>query len=681
MNYQNIPSKSIAEIIRVNTFTFFNALNLCLGTAVFLTGEYKNMLFLGVIVANTAIGITQEIRAKRAIDRLSLISAAKAQVYRNEKLTEIAVESIIAGDIIILGEGRQIPADCEILTGETEVNESLLTGESDPVSKKTGDSLLSGSFVICGEATAIVRKVGEDSFAYGIMKGAKYLKKPSSKILYSVDRIIKIIAFIIIPIGLVLFLKSLLFTEDNFNDAVNTSVAALIGMIPQGLILLTSITMAVSVLRLSRRNALARDIYCAETLARVNVLCLDKTGTLTTGEMTVEKILPQGQADLPDVENILSALMQALPDKNPTATAIRNYIKQNAISCTWNVEKIMPFSSARKYSGAVFTRRGTYILCASDKNIENKRTLELKHDGNTVALITLNDIIRPEAKKALAFFAEQGVKIKIISGDNPQTVKNIAIAAGLQNAENCIDCIDMSSVNNADLSEIAEKYTIFGRVSPRMKLEIIKTLKKTNCVGMIGDGVNDVLPLKEADFSAAMQSGSEAARNVSSLVLLDNNFACLPEAVAEGRRSINNLERSAALFLTKTVYALILALIFLFPDMPYPFIPIQLTLINGLFIGLPSLFLALEKNNSLIRGDFLRNVMSKAFPYGLFTAFSVGVLVIFTNTSATIVLGIASFVILCKICNPINKKRLFLIVSSALLFMLATYFLGDFLFL
>ncbi|MCL2077221.1 MAG: cation-translocating P-type ATPase [Oscillospiraceae bacterium] len=715
---QNIPSKSIAEIFRTNTLTFFNMLNLCLAAAVFLTGEYENMLFIGVIIANIAIGIIQEIRAKRVIDRLSLISAAKAAVLRDGKITEIPISLIVLDEVIILSEGMQIPADSEILTGEIEVNESLVTGESHPVGKKAGDSLLSGSFVICGEAAAIVRKIGEDSFAFSIMKGAKYLKKPVSETLRSIDKIIKSMTFVIVPVGIILFIKSLFFTGDDMADAINSSVAALIGMIPQGLILTTGIVMAISVIRLSSHNALARDMYCAETLARVDLLCLDKTGTITSGDMNIESLTPLYNSDLREIENALCTLMSVLPDKNPTASAIR---KTYSKSTDWQAEKTVPFSSSRKWSGASFKNKGSYILGAEEfilgnsvlsKQLisEGKRVLILAKshlgidDNNSlpqalkpVAVLSVSDVVRPEAKKTLNYFHRHGVKIKIISGDNPLTVKSAALSAGVKDAENYIDMSKISVNDNpsqdknytysVNIAEIAEKYTIFGRVTPQMKLELIKTLRQNHTVGMVGDGVNDVLPLKEADCSVAMQSGSEAARNVSSLVLLDNNFSSLPKAVAEGRRSINNLERGAALFLAKTVYSLLLAVIFLFLTVPYPFLPVQMTLISSLFIGLPAFILAFEKNRSLVRGGFLQNVLIKAVPYGLCAVIGIALLTLFagifdfsfeeTRTAATIVLGMVSFAILCGICRPINKQRLALIALCGVLFSLSVNIFDD----
>jgi cation-transporting ATPase E len=536
----------------------------------------------------------------------------------------------------------QIPADCELIpalrggSGELEVNESLITGESDEVFKKPGDTLLSGSFVISGQATAKVCRVGEDCYAFSLMKGAKYLKKPVSRILFSLNKILKALTLIILPVSVLLFRS----------DTINNTVAAVLGMLPQGLILLTGLVMTLSVIRLSRHNILAQDMYCAETLARVDVLCLDKTGTITTGEMSVEQIIVQNNADLAEVEDALCALMLTLPDKNPTARAIRAAYSKPT---DWEAISTTSFSSARKYSGAEFAGRGTYTLGAAKDAVDGKRTLMLAKNHAPIALIVLNDQIRPDVRATLNFFESQGVEIKVISGDNPETVRQAALAAGVKNAHNAID---MSSFNG-DITEIAQKCTIFGRVTPHMKSELIKALKKTSTVGMVGDGVNDILPLKEADCSVAMRSGSDAARNVSSLVLLGDDFSALPKAVAEGRRSINNLERSAVLFLTKTAYSLILAVIFVFLNAPYPFLPIQMTLINGLFIGVPSFLLALEKNCNVVQGSFLTNVLKHALPYGACAALAVVLL----PFSAAVNLSIASFAVLCRVCFLRRNKN------------------------
>lgn len=709
----NIPTKSVKQIIRTNLFTFFNLLNVCLAIMVFAVGSPKNALFMGVIFCNSMIGIIQELRAKRIIDRLSLISAPKARVIRAGEEKEIAVSDIVLDDIMRLSAGMQVCADSEVISGECEVNESLVTGESDPQPKIKGSGLLSGSFVICGEAYAKAVRVGADNFASRITGGAKYLKKPNSEMLRSLNKILKLITICIVPIALILFYKSISVTGEPLTDAVTSVVAAVIGMIPEGLILLVSMVLAVGGIRLSRHNTLVQDLYCIETLARVDVLCLDKTGTITEGRMRVEEIIPLSDStDISTIRKILAEIMNALPDDNPTANAIREMCSKDAV--TWNCLSMFPFSSAKKWSGVVFKERGSFIMGAAEfilKEIPSeinektavygeagKRIIMLAHseksfaDGKTpsdpvpLALIIISDLIRAEAKETLDFFAKQNVDIKIISGDNPLTVKSIAQSAGVRFAENYVD---MSLVADDDIKEAAVKYAVFGRVTPDQKLKLVKALKEYgHTVGMTGDGVNDVLALKEADCSIAMQSGSDAARNVSSLVLMDSNFASIPLVVAEGRRSINNIERSATLFLTKTVYAFLLALIFLFVEKPYPFLPIQMTLINALFIGIPSFLLALEPNASLVHGKFIVNVLKKAAPFGLSAVINLSLLTVtghILNISpdeirslATLILGFTSFSALCFICKPFNVKRVLMISALAGMFSLAFLAYGDF---
>ncbi|MGN0596035.1 MAG: cation-translocating P-type ATPase [Ruminiclostridium sp.] len=701
----NIPTKSIGQIIKSNTLTFFNMINLILAAMVAFVGSFKNMLFIGVIICNTAIGIFQEIRAKRVIDRLSLISAPKVCVIRDGVEKQIAVEEIALGDIMKLTAGGQICADCVIREGSCEVNESLITGESDPVLKNIGDNAMSGSFVVCGEVKAEVIHVGAENFASKITSGAKYIKKNNSEMLASINRIIKVISFCIIPIMLILFCKSMWIDCQTFESAVVTTVAAVIGMIPEGLILLASVVLAVSVIRLSGHNTLVQELYCIETLARVDVLCLDKTGTITEGTMQVQNITPltDDNCDEP-----LTALMNALNDGNPTFNAVKE--KWNGES-RWKCTKALPFSSAKKWSGAEFEGKGSYILGAAEfilgeafvkvsdtvqKLSEGgQRVLLLAHSENSfrdrdlpedivpLAFISISDKIRAEAPDTLKFFAEQGVDIKIISGDNPVTVANIAKKAGLKNADRYVDASTIT-----DIEKACDEYSVFGRVTPDQKLALVKALKaKGHTVGMTGDGVNDVLALKEADCSIAMQSGSDAARNVSNLVLLDSNFASMPLIVAEGRRSINNIERSATLFLTKTVFSFILAIVFSFVTMPYPFVPIQLTLVNAVAIGIPSFLLALEPNFNIIRGKFISNVMKKALPNGLAVVFAmiatsiVSSVLGFTaeqaSAVATVIIGIVSLGILVKICIPLDVKRVGLCAALTMIFALGLIIFDD----
>ncbi|MCM1298921.1 MAG: cation-translocating P-type ATPase [Firmicutes bacterium] len=682
------PTKSVKEIIYTNICTFFNLLNIILGLLVILVGSYKNALFLGVIFFNIIIGIFQEIRAKRVIDRLSLISAPKAAVLRNGAEKEISTAEIVLDDLMLLSAGKQICSDCVVLEGECEVNESLITGESDPVIKKAGDQMMSGSFIVSGNVKARVNRVGEDNFAAKITAGAKYLKKNNSVMLRSLDTIIKVIAACIIPMAIGLFLNSIFISEQTTDRAVVSTVAALIGMIPEGLYLLASVVMAVSTIRLAQKNTLAQDMYCIETLARVDTLCLDKTGTITEGRMEVTgtELL---QPDFP-IDKAMTAFVSVMNDDNPTFNAAKeHWQKKDGIA----PKEIRPFSSARKWSGAEF-EEGSLIFGAPEfvlgkdyekiadrcraKQEEGLRVLiaaysengfngmELPSDITPAALIFIGDVIRKEAPDTLKFFDRQGVEIKIISGDNPLTVSKIAARAGVKNAEKYADA---AALKDADIPEAAKKYTVFGRVSPQQKLLLVKALKaQGRTVGMTGDGVNDVLALKEADCSIAMQSGSDAARSVSNLVLLDSNFASMPKVVAEGRRSVNNLQRSGALFLTKTVYSFMLAFIFMFLPLPYPFQPIQLTLISTTAIGTPSFLLALEPNTEIIKGSFIRNMMKMAIPQGITVALCTlaSVLVAtFTDipidcmsTLTTVTVAAVSYFVVYRVMKPLRPWKI-----------------------
>lgn len=682
-------TKSVKQIFAHNIFTFFNFINIILAVLVFLVGSPKNAMFALVIVCNTSIGIFQEIRAKRIIDKLILISTAKAHVIRDGAETEIPTEEIVIDELLVFRRGTQITADCEIAEGEIEVNESLVTGESDPVTKTKGDKILSGSFVISGEAKAVAIAIGADSFSSKITGGAKYVKKPKSKMMDAINRILKVISICIIPIMAVLFYNAIFVTGQELSRAVTSTVAAVIGMIPEGLVLLSSVVLAISSIRLARRKTLVQDLYCIETLARVDILCLDKTGTITEGKMAVEEV--RLLTDKP-VDEEIAAFASALKDDSPTFNAVKERWNKEV---KWKAEKTIPFSSAKKWSGVQFEEKGSLIFGAAEfilcdkfgeihSEVENfsrngSRVLLLAHSPNPfkeknlpdditpLALISITDRIRPEAPETLKYFEEQGVRIMILSGDNPETAGMIAEKAGVKNARSFIDA---SSVEN--IAEIVDDYTVFGRVTPDKKLEIIKALKaKGHTVGMTGDGVNDVLALKEADCSVAMQSGSEAARNVSNLVLLDSNFASMPEVVAEGRRSINNIERSASLFLSKTVYSFILAVIFLFLHEPFLFEPIQMTLVNALCIGVPSFLLALEGNKNVIKGSFIGNVMQKALPNGLTAVISLvavmacsdifGFSTAQLSTLATVVLAFVSFMITCRCCRPLKMWKIMML--------------------
>lgn len=698
----HVPSKSILNILKDNIITLFNILNIVLAVFVLLVESYKNILFLGVIFSNIAIGIFQEIRAKIAVDKLSLISSPKARVIRNAKKLTVSADEIVLDDICELSSGMQVCADSIVVNGECEADESLVTGESDAILKRKDDLLLSGSFITSGSVCAKVEKVGADNYANKITASAKYIKKNNSQMLSAIKRIIKIISICIVPIGAALFFKNIFLTEQNFEDGVVKTVGSIIGMIPEGLVLLTSIALAVSVIRLAKSKTLVQDMYSIETLARVNVLCLDKTGTITEGSMKVDEIIELDNSII-DAEVALNALSSSLNDDNATFTAIKERFNKGTIFTTVNT---IPFSSARKFSAAVYEISGnlsTIVLGAAEfilpsinsklkKEIsaysqKGKRVLLLAHikgridnfvpqnaDIKPIALILLSDKIRKEAPETLSYFEQQGVKLKIISGDNPITVSSIAKQAGLKDADKYIDASTLKT--DEELYEAIRNYNVFGRVTPQQKHSFIKALQEQgNVVGMTGDGANDVLALKEADCSIAMQSGSDAARNVSSLILLDSSFASLPKVVAEGRRTINNIERSASLFIVKTIFSFLLAIIQLILNVASPFMPIQMTMINAFAIGIPSFILAMEPNHKLVKGGFLSNILKKAIPGALTIVSAITGLFIISkfldispekmSTMATIILGFISLSVLFTISVPFNKKRLALFLTMA----------------
>ena len=688
INYKaDVKTKSIKMIIMTNFLTLFNFLNLGLGLAIFLVGEYKNLLFLGVVICNTLISTIQEIRSKLTVDKISLLNVAKTTVVRDNKELEIGINEIVLGDVCHLKAGNQIATDSKIINGEVLVNESLITGESESVSKKEGDELLSGSYIVSGFCYAKTINVGADNYAAKISAEAKYLKKANSEIMNFIKKIIKIISVCIIPIGILMFMHQLNLPGSTFKEAVVSTVASLIGMIPEGLVLLISTVLAISVMRLAKDRVLVQELYCIETLARVDTICLDKTGTLTKGIMKVSEIVPLN-ADKKEIEKALGLMSYHMASDNQTMEAIsEKYAKKNKEV----VKKIIPFSSARKWSGISFNNV-SYVLGAPEivcpggkfndvlaKYTEDNRVVllgktnitltdKLPNDITALGLILISDEIRPEARITLDYFKEQGVDIKLISGDNPKTVAGVAKKVGLKN----VKYIDLSR-NNKPIEEIAENYNVFGRVKPNEKKSLIMALKaKGHTVAMTGDGVNDVLALKEADCSVAMNSGSDAARNVSQIVLLDSDFSAMPKVVAEGRRSINNLQRSSSLFLCKTTYATLLALIFLFLNREYPFIPIQLTLTSVVTIGIPSFILALEPNNERINGRIIINVLKKSLPTALTIVSNIVILSILpsiirltsneVSTLAVILTGFTGFMLLYRISVPFNLLRRVLFV-------------------
>ena len=697
VNYDNQPkTKTIGQIIRGNLFTYFNFLNIVLAAAILIVGiingellySLKNCLFLGVIISNTTISTIQEIVSKKIIDKLSFIASSKVNVVRNSNTKEISINEIVLDDIISLNIGNQVVTDSIILDGEVEVNEAFLTGEVEPIHKKKGDTLLSGSFIVSGSCFARVEHVGDTNYISTISQEAAYNKKVNSVIMDSFNKLLKVLSIIIVPIGILFYFNQYSITG-NVYDSVFATVAALIGMIPGGLILLTSSVMAVSVIRLYDYKVLVQQLYCIETLARVDVICLDKTGTLTEGKMKVIDTKLQGKHELNEVEEILSEICSVSKDTSSTFQAILDKFGKNN---KWEMEDSIPFSSSRKFSAVSFKEKGSYYLGAPEfilgddykkvekdvqKYQEDYRVLLLAHNDekltekpkklDNVAFILIQDIIRENAKDTLKYFEKQGVEIKIISGDHYKTVSNIAAYAGVKNPTG----IDASLLKDEDIPEAVQKYNVFGRVTPIQKKKIIEALKaQGHTVAMTGDGVNDVLALKEADCSIAMASGSDASRNVSQLVLLDSDFASIPHIVAEGRRTINNIERSASLLLVKTIFTLLLVLLCVVLSSRYFFIPIQLTLITLFTIGIPSFVLALEPNTEIVKGNFLLKVIGKSVPAALTVVFNVLLVILFKSAfglsqevvSSLVVFltGTTGFIFLYQLSQPFNYFRLIL---------------------
>lgn len=676
----SVKTKKVQDIIVSNTFTLFNILNFSIAFFILLVGSYKNLFFMGVVFCNTLISIIQEIRTKKIMDKLSIVSSTKASVIREGKLVDVSIEEVVLDDIIKFKRGNQIISDSILLEGSLEVNESLISGEENYITKNKGDMLYSGSYVVSGECIARVEHVGEQNYSSKILKGVGYTKKVNSVIINTLKKVIKVISIIIVPFGLILFLKHINVTHD-VTESVVSAAAAIIGMIPEGLILLTSTVLAVSIIRLSKKQVLVQELYCIETLARVDTLCLDKTGTLTVGKMEVEKVISLNPKY--DYETILSKMSRVLLDDTPTMEAIsRRFNKRVDYVC---LKKEM-FSSEKKYSSVTFDD-GRYILGAPeilDKSEKMKdlidmysdyRLVLLKKENVNIALILIRDKIRYKAKSTLDYFKNNDVDIKIISGDSEKVISRIAKRLNVE-----VNSIDMSKVKYYNYSKIAKEYNIFARVNPNQKREIIKALKENNhTVAFIGDGVNDVLALKESDCSIAMSNGADAARNVSEIVLLDSDFDAVPKIVEEGRRTINNVERSASLFLTKTTYAILLAIIFLIIPMSYPFEPVQLSFISTITIGIPAFILALEPNKERIKGNFFINVLKKSIPGGITIVINIISVIILTkflnitseeiSTLSVILVAMTGFILLYRICYKFNKLRLALYIFLIILFL------------
>lgn len=688
------PSKTVPEIIKSNLFTYFNLVFAVLAALLILAGSFRNLTFLPVILANLFIGIIQEIRAKNTLDKLSVLNAPKALVVREGRQFSIPAEELVLDDIVIFKAGNQICADAIVVDGEVSVNESLLTGESDEISKKPGDELMSGSFIVSGECYARLDKVGEDSYISKLTLEAKAMNsEEQSEMIRVLDKLVGVVGILIIPIGLLLFGQQFFFSGASFSKSITSMVAAVIGMIPEGLYLLASVALVVSVMRLASKKVLVHDMKCIETLARVNVLCVDKTGTITENTMEVNGEIPMDGYDsqsMAPLKQIISDFASAMSSDNITMKAMKDYFNKpsgrKAVS-------VSPFSSQFKYSGAAF-EDGSYVLGAPEfvlrEDYDNYREQIEQYssegyrvlvfgiydgviDGKALTgkvtplgLVFLSNPIRKEAPETFKYFENQGVEIKVISGDNPVTVSQVALQAGIANADNYIDASTLTT--DEAIEDAVLRYTVFGRVTPDQKRKFVRALKKAGrTVAMTGDGVNDVLALKDADCSVAMASGSDAAAQASQLVLLDSNFACMPSVVMEGRRVVNNIERSASLFLVKNIFSFLLSLFSVCFMINYPLEPSQISLISMFTIGVPAFFLALQPNKNIIQGHFLFNVLIKALPAGITDFLVVGALVVFgqvfevgetdISTACTMLLAIVGFVILYNISKPMNALR------------------------
>lgn len=708
------PSKTTKEIIHENVFTYFNLIFVILAVLLILVGSFRDLTFLPVIIANTLIGIIQEIRAKQVLDKLTMLNAPHATVVRDGKKSVIDAEELVIDDIVIFKAGNQVCADAVVSAGEVQVNESLLTGESDEITKRRGDKLMSGSFIVSGQCHARLDRVGEDSYISKLTLQAKQMQSgEQSEMIRSLDKLVKWVGVAIIPIGLVLFSQAFFFQHDGFRESVTSMIAAVIGMIPEGLYLLASVALAVSSIRLAQKKVLLHDMKCIETLARVDVLCVDKTGTITENTMKVQDVIETEEYDsdtMAPLRTMLSDFSAAMTRDNITMAAMKEYFTNG--SGKKPVSKT-GFSSATKYSSVTF-EDGVYVLGAPEFVLKEKygvyaeeitehastgaRVLvfgsyddevdgkPLDHGITPLGFVLLANPIREAAKETFEYFAEQGVEVKVISGDNPVTVSKVARQAGIKNADRYVDASELE--NERELEKAVLNNTVFGRVTPDQKRKFVRILKQAgHTVAMTGDGVNDVLALKDADCSIAMASGSDAAAQASQLVLLESDFSCMPQVVLEGRRVVNNIQRSASLFLVKNIFSFLLSLISVVFMFTYPLEPSQISLISMFTIGIPAFFLALEPNKNIIKGHFLTNVFLKALPAAITDALAVGALVIFgrtfgvdstdISTAATMLLAIVGFMILYKISAPMNKIRAAILAGCAVGLIFCSIFLND----
>lgn len=704
---------SVSDIVKSNVFTYFNLVFLIITILLSIVGAWSDMMFLPIIIANTCIGIIQEVHSKKVLDRLSILNAPHCTVVRDGQEHEVEAHKLVLDDVVVLQAGSQIPADATVLDGELQVNESLITGESDEIAKHVGDELLSGSFVVSGKAHARLEKVGKDSYISKLTLQATQSKKgEQSEMIRSLNYLIMVMGIIIIPIGIALFVQSYIFNEGTLKESITGMVAAIIGMIPEGLYLLSSVAMAVSSVRLAQKKVLIHDMKCIETLARVNVLCVDKTGTITEPGMHVYETKILDGLDETQTAATIADVVAAQEKDNATMEALQDYFTKGS---GHKAKEVFSFSSETKFSGATMDDGKAYVIGAPEFVLRSQfeeyqeQIAEYSSKGYRVlvfgeyegtlsrkpltepvvpmGLVMLANPIRKGAKDTFRYFAENDVDIKVISGDNPLTVSVIATEAGIEGAERYVDASVLKT--KSDYDEAVEKYTVFGRVTPNQKRMLVQALKEhKKTVAMTGDGVNDVLALKDADCSVAMASGSDAASNVAQLVLLDSDFTRMPSVVAEGRRVVNNIERTASLYIVKNIFSMLLAIFSVILMLDYPLEPSQVSLISMFTIGIPSFILALEPNKNPIRGRFLTNVLVKALPAGLTDFLVVSGLVLFCrefsvdldclSTSCTILVAIVGFMILYRIAKPMNIGHIIMMIGVVAGWLFCMLFVSKF---
>lgn len=720
-NHTDISTqKTVGQIVKSNLLTYFNLIFLILTVLLCIVGSFRNLTFLPVIIGNTVIGIFQELRAKKTLDKMSMLNAPHSIVVRDGEQQQIQSEELVKDDIIILSAGNQICADATVLSGSISVNEALLTGESDEIKKKSGDRLMSGSFVVSGQCYAKLDKVGNESYISQLTAQAKAMGDgEQSEMIRYINKLVKWVGIIIIPVGIILFCQAYIMNGETFKKSVVSMVAAVLGMIPEGLYLLTTVALALSTIRLAKKQVLLHDMKSIETLARVDVLCVDKTGTITEPGMQVTELVISGRCGDAEMDkrafaHLLADYSAVIEDNNATMEAIRAYVDKNEIEKgSRTLLKTQPFTSANKYSKVSFVE-GDYMLGAPEFIMKDRydeiseeieeyqskgyRVLLMAESGDDssgleksfggispIGYIVLSNPIRENAESTFTYFKEQGVAIKVISGDNPATVSEVAKRAGIDGAENYVDASTLAS--EKDITEAVDKYTVFGRVTPKQKQLIVRALQKQkHTVAMTGDGVNDILAMKDADCSIAMASGSEAAAQAAQTVLLDSDFGRMPYVVFEGRQVVNNIQRSASLFLVKNIFSLLMAIFSAIFAITYPLEPSQISLISMFTIGLPGFLLALEPNRDRIEGNFMVNVMLKALPAGLTDVLSVGALVICGQvfnlpsediaTAGTMLLAVVGFMIIIKISHPFNKMKYGVLLINIIGLLFCGLFLG-----